>query len=200
MLTVGFSPEVILRQFQANFFGPLNVYRAILPHFREKRSGLLVTIGSMSAWYPLPGVNLYNSSKAALRSISLGLQSEVAGFGIKHCLIEPGYFRTELANPNANLAKLTEEDRLTDYAELNAVLDKTLDQIYGNELGDTAKGAEIIYEVLTGSGVAKGRDVPPFFPLGSDAVTAITKSAEQTLKEIKEWADISRLSDAPIGR
>ncbi|KAG4219008.1 hypothetical protein PC116_g32512 [Phytophthora cactorum] len=45
------TPEETARQFQANVFGPINVYRAILPHMREKRSGTLVTIGSMASWY-----------------------------------------------------------------------------------------------------------------------------------------------------
>ncbi|BCR92231.1 putative secondary metabolism biosynthetic enzyme [Aspergillus chevalieri] len=61
------SPEDTLRQFQANTLGPLNLYRALLPHLRDKGSGTLVTIGSMAAWYPMSGCNLYNASKAALR-------------------------------------------------------------------------------------------------------------------------------------
>ncbi|KAJ8104956.1 hypothetical protein ONZ43_g7616 [Nemania bipapillata] len=44
------TPEETQRQFQANTFGPINVYRAILPHLRSKRSGTLLTIGSMAAW------------------------------------------------------------------------------------------------------------------------------------------------------
>ncbi|KAI2766808.1 hypothetical protein DTO012A8_7958 [Penicillium roqueforti] len=67
------TAEETQRQFQANTFGPLNLYRALLPHLRAKGSGTLVTIGSMAAWYPMPGCNLYNASKAALRWIGLGL-------------------------------------------------------------------------------------------------------------------------------
>lgn len=199
MLTITSSPEETLQEFQANVFGPLNIYRAILPHFREKRSGLLVTIGSMAAWYPMPGCNLYNASKAALRWIGIGLQGELASFGIKHCLIEPGFFRTELLSPTANMTKTDEKSRIADYAELNATNDKNFDAFHGKQLGDPVKGAEIVFNVLTSSGTAKGREIPPFFPLGSDAVSEITKSAEQTIEQVKAWADLSSMSDFPSG-
>jgi NAD(P)-dependent dehydrogenase (short-subunit alcohol dehydrogenase family) len=151
----------------------------------------------MAAWYPMPGCNLYNASKAALRWIGIGLQGELASFGIKHCLIEPGFFRTELLNPTANMAKSGEKSRLQDYAELNATNDKNFDAFHGNQLGDPVRGAEIIFDVLTSSGIASGREVPPFLPLGSDAASEITKSAEQTIKQVKEWADVSSMSDFP---
>ncbi len=78
------TPDETLRQFQANVFGPINVYRAILPHMRQKRAGTLVTIGSMGAWYPMRGTNLYNASKAALRRLVIGMAEEINQFGIKH--------------------------------------------------------------------------------------------------------------------
>lgn len=196
-LIAGPSAEETLQQFQANVFGPLNIYRAILPHFREKRSGLLATIGSMAAWYTLPGCNLYNASKAALRGIMMGLQGELASFGIKHCLIEPGVFRTELLNPTTNMAKSGEKGRLPDYAEMNTTTDKIFDAFHGTQIGDPVKAGKIIVDVLTSSGVAIGREVPPFFPLGSDAVSKITKSAEETIKQAKEWADVASMSDLP---
>ncbi len=193
-------PEETLLQFQSNVFGPLNVYRAILPHFREKRSGVLATVGSMAAWYPMAGCNLYDASKAAMRMIGIGLQGEVAAFGIKHCLIEPGFFRTELLNPTANLAKTTTDKRLPDYGELNAANDKNFAEFHGQQLGNPVKGGEVVYDVLTSSGVAAGRDVPPFLPLGSDAVGEISKHAQETIDQVKEWEKISSLTDFPAGQ
>lgn len=59
-------------------FGLLSLYQAILPHLREKHRGTLITIGSMAAWCPVVSCNLYNTSKAALQLITLGLAEEVA--------------------------------------------------------------------------------------------------------------------------
>ena len=188
-------PEETQLQFQSNVFGPLNVYRAILPHMRSKRTGILATIGSMAAWYPMAGCNLYDASKAAMRMIGIGLQSEIAGFGIQHCLIEPGFFRTDLLNPGANMAKTEKQARLDDYAELNATNEKNFEDFHGNQAGDPGKGAEIIFDVLTGTGIAKGRQVPPFLPLGSDAAAEIVKSAQATINQVKEWETIAGMSD-----
>ena len=164
---------------------------------REKRSGTLATVGSMAGWYPTAGCNLYDASKAALRIIGLGLQDEIAGFGLKHCLIEPGYFRTELLNPTANLTRGS--NKIDDYNELNGSLEKAFASAHGAQLGDPVKGAEIIYDVLTSSGVAKGRQIPSFLPLGSDASAQIAKVASEGLDLVKEWEKISGLSDFPSG-
>ena len=162
---------------------------------RSKHAGILATVGSMAAWYPMAGCNLYNASKAAMRMVGIGLQGEISGFGIKHCLIEPGFFRTELLKPEGNLAKTGKESRLDDYAQLNATTEENFGKFHGAQLGDPVKGAEIIYDVLTGTGVAKGKQVPSFLPLGSDAAAEIAKSAQATIDQIKEWETIAGISD-----
>jgi NAD(P)-dependent dehydrogenase (short-subunit alcohol dehydrogenase family) len=191
------SPEETLRQFQANFFGPLNLYRAVLPHLRTKGRGTLVTIGSMAAWYPMNSCNLYNASKAALRWATIGLAEEVKGFGIQHCLVEPGFFRTGLLKPDANIAGTPTSTRLPEYDEINKATDENLRRFNGKQLGNPVKGAEIIYEVVTSTGVAHDKALPEFLPLGSDASTEISKAAHKTLDAIEEWRAVSALSDFP---
>lgn len=194
------TPEETLRQFQANVFGPLNLYRAVLPHLRRQGHGTLVTIGSMAAWYPMNGCNLYNASKAALRWLGLGLADEVAGFGIRHCLVEPGFFRTGLLKPGANFAGTPAATRLPEYDALNAVADENLRNFHGMQLGNPVKGAEIIYDVVTSTGVAKGRPLPGLLPLGSDASAEISKAVQKTLDAVDEWRSVSSLSDFPEGK
>ena len=191
------SPDDTLRQFQANTLGPLNLYRALLPHFREKGTGAFITIGSMAAWYPMPGCNLYNASKAALRWIAIGLAGEISQFGIKHCLVEPGFFRTELLNPSANISGTNQSSRLPAYKELNSTTDANFAAFHGAQLGDPVKGAQVIYDVVTSSGAATGRSLPELLPLGSDASEEISKSASKTLASVEEFKDISALSDIP---
>ncbi|KAI1111374.1 hypothetical protein F5Y14DRAFT_425780 [Nemania sp. NC0429] len=192
--------EETQRQFQANTFGPINVYRAILPHLRSKGSGLLVTVGSMAAWYPMNSCNLYNASKAALRWAVIGLAEEIKPFGIRHCLVEPGFFRTDLLKPDSNFAKTSPETRLSAYDEINKNADQAFKDFHGVQLGDPVKGAKVLYDTLTSSGVAAGREIPGFLPLGSDATTEITKSAKATIAEIEAWADVAAQSDHQEGK
>ncbi|KAI1172383.1 hypothetical protein F4777DRAFT_515734 [Nemania sp. FL0916] len=189
------TPEEMQKQFQANTFGPINVYRAILPHLRSKGSGTLVTIGSMAAWYPMNSCNLYNASKAALRALVVGLAEEIKPFGIKHCLVEPGFFRTDLLKPDGNFAKTTTQTRLPAYAEINKNADDALAGFHGTQLGDPVKGAKVLYDVIMSEGVAKGRELPGFLPLGSDASEEIMKSANGTVAQVEAWADVAARSD-----
>lgn len=149
----------------------------------------------MAAWYPMAGCNLYNASKAAMHLISVGLKSETAQFGIQHCLIEPGFFRTALLDPKANIKQTTSGRTISDYEEGNRICDENFVRFNGKQLGDPVKGAAVIYDVITSSGTAEGKGIPSTLALGSDAVTEITKSAQATIDEINEWAAISCLSD-----
>ena len=189
------SPEDTFRQFQANLFGPLNLYRAVLPHLRHQGYGTLVTMGSMAAWYPMASCNLYNASKAALRWAALGLADEVRGFGIRHCLVEPGFFRTGLLTPGANITGTPPTTRLGEYEEINRVADENFRLFDGQQLGDPAKGAAIIYEMATGTGVAEDKALPEFLPLGSDATCEISKAAQRTLDAVEQWRSVSAFTD-----
>lgn len=193
------SPEETLKQFQANTFGPINVYRAILPHMREKRSGTLVTFGSIGAWFSMNGCNLYNASKAAVRRLSLGLGEEVKQFGIRHCLVEPGFFRTALLTPGQSRTN-TGHTRFPDYAELNKAADAAFDGYDGNQPGDPHKGASVLYDVITSTGVAAGRELPAFMPLGSDSVAEIKKDAQDVIDGINAWEAIASKTDYTGGK
>ncbi|KAI1324234.1 hypothetical protein F5Y16DRAFT_381614 [Xylariaceae sp. FL0255] len=190
------TPEEMQTQFQANVFGPINVYRAILPHIRAKGTGTLVTMGSMAAWFTLNGCNLYNASKAAIRWLVLGMAEEIKPFGIKHCLVEPGFFRTQLLNPTGNFTS-TKTSRIPEYDEINKNSDAAFTAFHGSQLGDPVKGCEILYDVITSSGVAAGRELPSLLPLGSDATGLLTKTSQDTIDQVKELATISGMSDIP---
>ncbi|KAI0144358.1 hypothetical protein GGR57DRAFT_482337 [Xylariaceae sp. FL1272] len=191
------TPEETQRQSQANTFGPINVYRAILPHLRSKRAGSLITIGTMAAWHPMNSCNLYNASKAALRWLLIGLAEEGKGFGIKHCLVEPGFFRTDLLKPGSNIGQTTTETRIADYAQLNRDADEAFANFHGSPLGDPVKGAQIMYDVITTSGVATGRQPSSFLPLGSDASKQLTEAAQLIVDQVEAWAEVAAQSDYP---
>ncbi|RFU80189.1 short-chain dehydrogenase reductase sdr [Trichoderma arundinaceum] len=189
------TPEDTYQQFQTNVFGALNVYRAILPHLRSRKSGTLVTIGSMAAWFAHPAASVYNASKAALRLLSFGLASEVRPLGIKHLLVEPGRFRTELLKQDGNFRTSNGSDGIADYREVSEETRRNIASESNKQPGDPVKGAQIIYDVVTSSGVAKDKEMPSFLPLGRDAIEEISLAAQSAIDVCQEWKDIACSTD-----
>jgi NAD(P)-dependent dehydrogenase (short-subunit alcohol dehydrogenase family) len=92
-------------QFETNFFGVLRVTRAILPHMRERRSGRILMMSSLSGLITPPTQGAYSSSKHALEGLSNALRMELYPFGIDVVLIEPGYIITGIQKASAELSK-----------------------------------------------------------------------------------------------
>lgn len=82
--------EKIMEQFEVNVFGVMDVTRALLPHFRENKSGLILNIGSGAGVFTLPMLSLYCASKFALEGFSESLAYELASQNIVVKMIEPG--------------------------------------------------------------------------------------------------------------
>jgi NAD(P)-dependent dehydrogenase (short-subunit alcohol dehydrogenase family) len=84
------SREKVLEQFEVNVFGVMDVIRAIVPHFRNKKSGLIINISSGAGVFTLPMLSLYCASKFALEGFSESLSYELASLNIVVKIIEPG--------------------------------------------------------------------------------------------------------------
>ncbi len=92
-------------QFETNFFGVLRVTRAVLPRMRERRSGRILMMSSLSGLMTPPTQGAYSSSKHALEGLSNALRMELYPFGIDVVLIEPGYIITGIQKAAAALSK-----------------------------------------------------------------------------------------------
>jgi NAD(P)-dependent dehydrogenase (short-subunit alcohol dehydrogenase family) len=92
-------------QFETNFFGVLRVTRAVLPHMRERRSGRILMMSSLSGLVTPPTQGAYSSSKHALEGLSNALRMELYAFGIDVVLIEPGYIITGIQKAIADLSR-----------------------------------------------------------------------------------------------
>ena len=92
-------------QFETNFFGVLRVTRAVLPHMRERRSGRILMMSSLSGLVTPPTQGAYSSSKHALEGLSNALRLELFPFGIEVVLIEPGYIITGIQKAAADLSR-----------------------------------------------------------------------------------------------
>lgn len=96
----GFIEEISMeewrQQMETNFFGLVAVTKAVLPVMREQRNGTIINVGSVSGLLGFPGYAPYAASKFAVEGFSESLRHEMAPFGIRVVLIEPGSFRTPI--------------------------------------------------------------------------------------------------------
>ena len=89
--------EEIKNNFETNFFGPIEVMKAVLPQMRLQKSGLIINVTSIAGYMGLPYRSVYSASKGALELITEALRMEVKSFGIHITNIAPGDFATNIA-------------------------------------------------------------------------------------------------------
>jgi NAD(P)-dependent dehydrogenase (short-subunit alcohol dehydrogenase family) len=181
------SDEDFRAQVEANFFGVVNVTKAVLPVMHRQRAGHVVQISSIGGRVGgSPGIAAYQAAKFAVAGFSEALAAEVAPLGIKVTIVEPGAFRTDWAGSSMAIAQVGPDYEATVGAinQRRAGFDRVAP-------GDPARAAQAIIEVV-------GVDDPPRrLPLGSDALGfAIAKGREQ-IAEADRWAELSRSTDFP---
>lgn len=173
--------------FNANFFGPVDLIRAVLPSMRAARAGTIVNVTSIAARRGSAGTAHYAAAKAALNLLSDGLRKEVAPLGIKVMIVEPGAFRTDFAGRSLLQSELS----LPDYAATVGVRRKENDKTHGTQPGDPARAAKAIIDVI------ERPDAPFRLSMGSDAVAVIRTELQQQLDELDAWESVSTSSDFP---
>ncbi len=162
------SPAQIERQLSTSLLGPMNVTRAVLPVMRRQRSGQIVAISSSAGLSGFEFGTAYAASKFGLEGFMESLAPEVAPFGIRTTVVNPGFFRTELLSEQSTTFAQLAVDA---YAERRAALVAFWKSQNGKQGGDPAKLARALLTVLE-------RDEPPLrFIAGADALA----SAEQKI-------------------
>jgi NAD(P)-dependent dehydrogenase (short-subunit alcohol dehydrogenase family) len=169
------SPEDFRAQLETNLFGPLNVTRAVLPVMRAQRAGHVVTISSTAGLIGQEFCTAYAASKFALEGWMESLTPEVAPFGIRTTVVEPGFFRTDLLTPaSTNYA----EPSIDDYAERTRQTVVAWNGMNGRQGGDPAKLARALVELA-------GSDAPPLrWVAGADAVQGVEQKAQELLAQV----------------
>lgn len=109
-----FTPEDFQKLFDTNVFGVQRVNRAVLPHLRKQRSGLIIYTSSLLGRIALPFYGPYNSTKWALEALAENYRVELSGFGIENCIVEPGGFPTTFME---NLMRPSDTTRNESYGE-----------------------------------------------------------------------------------
>ena len=87
----------IKRNFETNFFGPINVIKAVLPTMRQQNSGLIINVTSIAGYMGLPYRGVYSASKGALELITEAFRMEIKDFNIQMTNVAPGDFATNIA-------------------------------------------------------------------------------------------------------
>lgn len=90
------SDELVRRQLDVNVLGLLSVTRAFVPRMRERGSGRIVNLSSVLGKFVLPGSGTYSATKFAVEAVSDALRMELAPFGVRVVLVEPGVVSTSL--------------------------------------------------------------------------------------------------------
>jgi NAD(P)-dependent dehydrogenase (short-subunit alcohol dehydrogenase family) len=166
------------------FFGAVAVTKATLPYLRRRGSGSIVQISSMGGQLSMPGFGAYCAAKFALEGLSEALAAEVAPFGVRVLIVEPGAFRTEFGGRRMHRSAPIEAYRVSTGPTRAAV-----DGMDGSQPGDPAKAAQAILEALDSTG-------PPLrLALGSDAVDSIRGHHEQLRNDLDRWEKLSRSTD-----
>ena len=177
------SPEQFRAQMETNFFGPLNVTRAILPVMRAQRSGHVITITSAAGIIGQEFCAAYAASKFALEGWMESLHYDLAPYGIDTTIVEPGFFRTELLVEGAS--SIWPELSLADYAERTAETIAAWKSMNGQQGGDPAKlGAALV--------TIAALDTPPLrFVAGADVLAGVEQKAQLLLDQVDAHRDLS---------
>lgn len=117
-----FSTEQFRLILETNLLGPFRMYKAVLPNMRARKSGLIITISSVSGRVIAPGLGIYTASKFAVEGVAESLGYEVSGLGIDTVIVQPGPFATNLG---ANQIGPANPELAEEYGE-NGRLDKML--------------------------------------------------------------------------
>ncbi len=112
--------DVAKKQFDVNFFGTVRVIQKVLPYMRAQKKGIIINIGSVAGYIPIPFQSMYSSAKYALESLSESLRMELAPFNIHVCLVEPGDTRTNFTKSRMKAGR-EEIEALYNPASKNAI-------------------------------------------------------------------------------
>ncbi|KAL7823182.1 NAD(P)-binding protein [Trichoderma gracile] len=205
------SPEEVLAAFDTNVFGAMRTIQAFLPHMRAQQPavvtagendegvrGVVATFGSLGSWRGPPSAGVYAMTKWACSALAETLAVELEPFRIKATVIEPGYFRTGFLNPSARVSTRARLEAYEDEGTPTGRARRGIVATDGRQLGDVSKGAEVVVDVLTGTGVARGKSLPVRVVLGSDAEAVVRNKIEATGRILDEWSEVIRSTDAPL--
>jgi NAD(P)-dependent dehydrogenase (short-subunit alcohol dehydrogenase family) len=178
--------EEFRTQIETNLFGVIILTKAVLPHFREQRSGHFIQVTSIAGRIGPIGRAPYAAAKWGVEGFSETLAKEVAPFGVKVTILEPGGFRTDFAGSSTELR----EGR----PEYDATVGKTARfqrEFNGKQPGDPTRAAAALLQL------ASEENPPIRIVLGSDAYHSAERNDLAKIDLARHWKDLSLSTDYP---
>lgn len=172
--------------FDVNVFGLLATTRAVLPHIRAQRSGLVVNLSSVGGFVAWPGWGVYAATKFAVEAISEAMTHELAPLGIRSVAIEPGPFRTNFLDGSSLAIASTEID---DYAATGGAARTWATDSNYSQQGDPLKAAKVIVDLFDQD------DLPERIQLGSSAFDDVAEKLARTARDQEQWRAVSLSTD-----
>jgi NAD(P)-dependent dehydrogenase (short-subunit alcohol dehydrogenase family) len=176
------SDQQIRDQFETNFFGLLNVTRAVIPTFKKQGSGHILNLSSGGGRMTLPTMGLYHASKFAVEGLSETLAQELKPFGIKVTIIEPAAFDTDFANRSLITAH--------PMPEYDPFREQIVKFSLEHPLGHVSTGVQAMLKVV------KLPDPPLHLAIGPDVLPTLIQKLSSDIEEYKHFEDIWQASTA----
>ncbi len=180
------SAAAIERQYATNVFGLFHVTRAILPVMRRQRSGRVFNLSSMGGAIGFPYASIYCSTKFAVEGFSESLALDVADFGIRVTIVEPGFIRTDFLDDRSIRYG---DETIDDYAAVSARLRDEYASYNHRQGGDPAKLAAALVTL------AASAQPPMRYAAGSDAFERISGKLAGVRAELEHWQALSASVD-----
>lgn len=171
--------------FSTNFFGTINMIKAVLPGMRKQKTGIIFNVSSIAGRYSNSGSGYYSATKFAVEGMSDALRKEVAPLGIRVVVVEPGAFRTDFAGRSLTGTPF----EILDYKETAGERRKENDHTHGTQPGDPQKAAQVLINI------AERKVIPFRLLLGTDAIQLIRSELENQIKELEDWKEVSVSTD-----
>jgi NAD(P)-dependent dehydrogenase (short-subunit alcohol dehydrogenase family) len=149
------------KNFDVNVFGPLNVIRSAMPHFRKKQSGHFINVASIAGLTgAFTGFGIYCATKFAMAGFTESLSAEAAEFNVKATVVYPGYFRTNFLNKDSLTLP---QNPITEYTAARNSETWHESEMKGNQPGSPEKAALAFIQL------AESKNPPVHLIMGSDA-------------------------------
>ena len=179
--------DAVRKLMETNFFGLVEMTKAILPGMRQRKSGHIVNISSIGGLVSFAATGYYHAAKYAVEGLSESLSLEVAPLGIKVMIVEPGPFRTDWSGRSL----LESKTRIADY---DATAGKRREQSKANsgkQVGDPVRGAQAIIDTIT------SENPPLRLVLGKPGLEIVEKKLKAVQKDLDTWRDTTLSADFP---
>ena len=176
------SPAQIETQLATNLIGPMNVTRAVLPIMRKTHSGHIISMSSLAGLTGGEFTSAYAASKFAVEGWMESIRFELEPFGIKTTIVEPGFFRTDLLEPES---RIWPELTIDDYTERTEKTRAGWDSMSGKQGGDPSKLARALIKIAS-------QEEPPLrWIAGADAIAAAEQKVADLQEQINAYRDLS---------